>query len=157
VDEKIWSAEWGRQIFFSHGSEHSRGVCVRIRLNSLLCAEKVELDPNGRYIILRLKIGENFLNVVNLYATTDYREQTDLIDLLSRKIVSLTDISNLIIAGDRGRPAVERNTLQELANLFHERDQSHRYLLHDPSQKQNRHLRVHSFQVKIMTRLFLNK
>jgi len=114
VDEKIWLAEWSGQIFFSHGSEHSHGVCVLIRPNSLFCAEKVELDPNGRYIILRLKIGERFLNVVNLYATTDYREQTDLIDLLSTKVVSLTDISNLIIAGDRGRPAVERNKLQEL-------------------------------------------
>ena len=33
-DEKIWSAEWGGQIIFSHGSEHSRGVCMLLNVNS---------------------------------------------------------------------------------------------------------------------------
>ena len=88
LDEKIWSAEWDGQILFSHGSEHSCGVCVLMNLNSLFCAEKVDRDPNGRYIILRLRIGESSLNVVNLNAPTDYREQTDFIDLLRRKNLS---------------------------------------------------------------------
>ena len=28
-DEKVWAAEWGGQIFYSHGSEHSNGLCIR--------------------------------------------------------------------------------------------------------------------------------
>ena len=40
---------------------------------------------------LKIILRECFLNVVNLYAPTDYREQSDFIDLLSRKIISLTD------------------------------------------------------------------
>ena len=54
-DERIWLAEWGGQIFYSHGSEHSKGVCVLIKPNSPIQVEIVELDTNGRFIILRLK------------------------------------------------------------------------------------------------------
>ena len=77
-DEKVWAAEWSGQIFYSHGSDHSNGVCILIRLikpNSTLHADVVELDINGRFIILRLKTqGVASLNVVNVYAPTDNRE-----------------------------------------------------------------------------------
>ena len=100
-DERIWSAEWGGQIFYSHGSEHSKGVCVLIKPNSPIQVEIVELDTNGRFVILRLKTpGETNFNIVNIYAPTDYREQIDFIESLTKKIISLTDMSNLIIAGD---------------------------------------------------------
>ena len=29
-DEKIWTAEWGGKGFFSHGTEHSKGVTMLI-------------------------------------------------------------------------------------------------------------------------------
>ena len=71
-DEKIWAAEWGGQIFYSYGSNHSKGVCVLIKPNSPLHVEIVELDINGRFIILSLKTpGEINLNVVVVYAPTD--------------------------------------------------------------------------------------
>jgi len=82
-DERIWSAEWGGQIFYSHGSDHSKGVCVLIKRNSPIQVGIVELDMNGRYIILRRKTpGETSFNVVNIYAPTDYREQTNFIESL---------------------------------------------------------------------------
>jgi len=44
-------------------------VCVLIKPNSPLHVEIVELDVNGRFIILSLKTpGEINLNVVNVYA-----------------------------------------------------------------------------------------
>ena len=100
-DERIWSAEWGGQIFYSHGSDHSKGVCELIKPNSPIHVEIVELDTNGRFIILRLKTpSETSFNVVNIYAPTDYHEQIDFIKSFTKKIISLTDSSNLIIAGD---------------------------------------------------------
>ena len=99
-DEKIWSAEWGGQNFFSHGYDHSKGVCVLIKPNCVLSAEALELDSNGRFIILRLKTGENALYVIYVYAPTDKCEQIDFIDFLSKKVISLTDTSNLVIASD---------------------------------------------------------
>ena len=95
----MWAAEWGGQIFYSHGSNHSKGVCVLIKPNSPLHVEIVELDVNGRFIILCLKTpGEINLNVVTVYAPTDPREQIDFISSFSKKIMSNT--SSLIIAGD---------------------------------------------------------
>ena len=46
-DEKVWAAEWGAQIFYSHGSDHSNGVCILIKPNSTLHADIVELDSNA--------------------------------------------------------------------------------------------------------------
>ena len=72
-----------------------------LKPNSPLHVEIVELDVNGRFIILCLKTpGEINLNVVNVYAPTDPREQIDFINSFSKKIISLTNISSLIIAGD---------------------------------------------------------
>ena len=38
--------------------------------------------------------------MVNVYAPTDNREQIEFLDSFSKKIISLTDTSNLIMAGD---------------------------------------------------------
>ena len=92
-NEKIWSAEWGAHFFFLHGSDHSKGVCV-------LSAEALELDSNGRFLILRLKMGKSALYVINVYAPTGKRGQIDFMDFLRKKVISLTDTSNLVIAGD---------------------------------------------------------
>ena len=77
---------------------------------------------------------------------------SDFIDLLGRKIICLTDTSNLIIVGDwnttlsalTSKVASHGKTLQELSNLFYERDQSYRYLSYNSSQKQNLHLQVNA-------------
>jgi len=74
---------------------------VLIKPNSPIRVEIVELDMNGRYIMPRLKTpGETSFNVINIYAPTDYREQTNFIESLIKKVVSATDSSNLITAGD---------------------------------------------------------
>ena len=88
-DKKVWAAEWGGQIFYWHGSGHSKGVCILIRLikpNSTLHADVVELDTNGRFIILCLITqGEASLNVVNVYAPTDNREWSEFLDSFSKQ------------------------------------------------------------------------
>ena len=48
----------------------------------------VELETNGRFIILRLKTkGETSLNVVNIYAPADNREQSEFLDSLAKKYI----------------------------------------------------------------------
>lgn len=72
-----------------------------IKANSPIHVEIVELDTNGKFIILRLKTpGETSFKVVNIYAPTNYREQFDFIESFTKKIISLTDSPNLIVAGD---------------------------------------------------------
>ena len=40
-DEIIWRNEWGGKIFFSHGTKHSKGVCILI---NPLVQDKIDLD-----------------------------------------------------------------------------------------------------------------
>ena len=74
-DENIWSAEWGGQTLFAHGSEHSRGVCILLKSNAQLSLHIIYSDPNGRYIIAKLKVGDKELFVVNIYAPNQHNEK----------------------------------------------------------------------------------
>ena len=88
-DEKIWSAKWGGQIIFSHGSEHSRGVCMLLNVNSGLSFTTVHVDRDGRHLIAKINIGDEQLFVVNN---------------LGAHLISKTDITKTIIAGDWNGP-----------------------------------------------------
>jgi len=54
--ENVWRGEWERDIFYSHGSKHSRGVMTLIR--PTLKAENISItgDKNGRVLIVNLTI-----------------------------------------------------------------------------------------------------
>jgi len=71
-DEKIWSVEWGRKIFFCHGTAHSKGVSILLNPNSSFNFDIVQLDHQGRILISKLKIFEETFFIVNIYAPTDY-------------------------------------------------------------------------------------
>ena len=74
-DEKIWTAELGGKGFFSHGTEHSKGVTMLINPASKFQASIVEIDPHGRCLITKLQIEHTIFYVINVYAPNDYREQ----------------------------------------------------------------------------------
>ena len=46
-DEKIWTAEWGGNGFFSHGTEHSKGVTMLTNPASKSQVSIVEIDPQS--------------------------------------------------------------------------------------------------------------
>ena len=56
LDEKIWQAEWGGKVVFSHGSQHRRGVCMLLKPNSLLSLTNSRADSDGRYIIAEFAV-----------------------------------------------------------------------------------------------------
>ena len=55
-------------FFFSHGTEHARGICVTVNANSFLQVESVGIDQEGRFIIAKV---DEYHSVVNIYAPTD--------------------------------------------------------------------------------------
>ena len=51
--ENIWKSQWRGDIYFSHGSEHSRGVMILVK-EGFDCEFKVCCeDTQGRFIILK--------------------------------------------------------------------------------------------------------
>ena len=130
-DEKVWPAEWGGKIFFSHGSSHSRGVCILLNPHSTFHLRRVEADSEGRFLIVKVIIDEECFFVTNIYAPTDYRDQDCFIRLLSEQLISNTDTSKVVISGDwnttlnpidkrGGQPWKATNYRNSLINLMEE-------------------------------------
>ena len=130
-DEKVWSAEWGGKIFFSHGSSHSRVVCTLLNPNSLFNLRRIEADSEGRLLIVKVIIDEDCYFVSNIYAPTDYRNQDSFIRSLSEQIISYADTSKSVIAGDwnitlnpidkrGGQPWKATNYRNSIKNLMEE-------------------------------------
>lgn len=123
-DEKVWSADWGGKIFYSHGSTHSRGVCILLNPCSTFQLTSVQTDPHGRFLIVKITIGDECFFITNIYAPNDYRDQDGFIKTLTEQLVSKTDTSKVILSGDWNttlnridkrarRPAVESYKLQK--------------------------------------------
>ena len=87
-DEKIWTAEWGGKLFFSHGTEPSKGVTMLINPGSKFQVSILEIDPHGRYLITKLQVEHTIFYVINVYAPNDYREQERFVRILGEKLVS---------------------------------------------------------------------
>ena len=62
-DENIWSSEWGGVIFFSHGTTHSKGVCILMNPSFNFTFENSHKDPNGRIVSMEA----NFLYVISMF------------------------------------------------------------------------------------------
>ena len=99
-DEREWSSEWGGRIIFSHGTAHSKGVCILLNPNSIAQFCCVHSDAQGRLIIAKIKIEEEIFFVINIYAPSNYNDQENFVQTLSEQIISKTDTSRAVIAGD---------------------------------------------------------
>ena len=99
-DENIWRSEWGGDIFFSHGSLHSRGVCILLNPSLNCTFENIHKDQSGRIISINLNFNSNNFSLCNIYAPNDQRQQQEFIHNLSTYLMANTDIENLLIGGD---------------------------------------------------------
>ena len=77
TEEELWAKQWNGSIYFSHGSTNARGVCVLIRgtLGAKIIQvyrddndNKVQLDSQGRAIILEVEDKELQFTLCNIYA-----------------------------------------------------------------------------------------
>ena len=101
-DEKIWRGEWGGDIFFSHGSTHSKGVCILVNpsLSSSSSIENFSKDRDGRIVSINLIFKTANISLCNVYAPNDSQQQQTFLHILNEYLMSNTDTSNLIIGGD---------------------------------------------------------
>ena len=99
-DERIWQAEWGGAIFFSHGTEHARGVCILQKPNSYFGFKCLSADPGGRFVVSKIKTRDEELFLMSIYAPNELQQQLMFIKNLGRIVNSETDISRLVITGD---------------------------------------------------------
>ena len=66
--EIIWKKQWKGDMFFSHGSSHSKGVLVLLGDNLDFNLKSVKVDELGRYILLEATIQDSTFLLLNVYA-----------------------------------------------------------------------------------------
>jgi len=74
-DEIIWRNEWGGKIFFSHGTKHSKGVCILIHPS---VQDKIEYSFSNKFrriVLITIVINSLMLSLCNIYAPNNQGEQ----------------------------------------------------------------------------------
>ena len=96
----IWENEWdGKAFFKSHGTNHSKGVITLINPSLNFKVEKVILDKQGRFIILKLSLEENVVVLVNIYTPNDVVQQVAFFKNLNQQLGKFAQ-DTTVIGGD---------------------------------------------------------
>jgi exonuclease III len=90
-------------MYFSHGSNHSKGVFILIRDNLDFQLNSIKYDENGRYIFLQASVQDSSFLFVNIYAPNKENEQCiffqNLNNLLIEELSSNIE-PHIIVGGD---------------------------------------------------------
>ena len=54
----LWKTQWKGDLYFAHGSEHSRGVLILVKERLNFELKSCSLDKQGRYFILMGNVQE---------------------------------------------------------------------------------------------------
>ena len=87
-------------MYFSHGTSHSKGVCILI---NRAVKEKViftSSDAEGRIILINLTCNGLKLSFCNIYAPNDHTQQVRFIQELNCLLIYKSEITTLIVGGD---------------------------------------------------------
>lgn len=100
ADENVWKNEWGGKIFFSHGTNHSKGVCTLISPFVNCQMDYSYANTSGRIILVTIVLGTKKLSLCNIYAPNDQSNQLEFMQELNNCIIDKTELTTLIVGGD---------------------------------------------------------
>ena len=101
LEEEAWSEEWGGNAIWSLGTNFSKGVAVLFKPNLDLNYREIEIDQDGRFIILHCEIEDLNLVLVNIYSPNHALEREVFFKHLLTKIKQLKcENCELVIGGD---------------------------------------------------------
>ena len=100
--ENVWKKQWKGGMYFSHGSEHSRGVLVLIKNSLEFEIKSVWQDKEGRFIFLEALVQDQKFLLVIIYAPNKTSEQTLFFDKIRDELdnTDIDDDCRIIIGGD---------------------------------------------------------
>ena len=127
-----WENEWGGTIFSAHGSTAARGVMILFKRNLVdLQPEVITRDPEGRYIILKIRTidGTDCL-LVNIYGP-NRDDPSYFINLYDK--IKQTQIPTMLVGGDFNVPWVR--TLDTTAKI--DSHAKSRQILHSIAEEAN--------------------
>ena len=99
-DEIIWKNEWGGEIFFSHGTKHSKVVCILLHPTVQKKIDYSFSDKVGRIVLITCVLNSLKLSLVNIHAPNSQSEQLEFLQNLNNCLIDKSEISTLIVGGD---------------------------------------------------------
>ena len=63
-----WKFQWSGDLYYSHRSNHSKGVLVLIRETLQLELKSVKKDSHGRFVIVEALVQDSPVLLINIYA-----------------------------------------------------------------------------------------
>ena len=104
--EDTWRAQWQGKFYFSHGSNHIRGVLILARSDLDLRVKSIKADDDGRFIIMEAEIQDSSFLLVNVYAPNKTPHQCNFYDKLNKYIEEYVANKKLrlIVGGDFNVP-----------------------------------------------------
>ena len=99
-DENIWKKEWGGELFFSHGTKHSKGVCILINPTMQLQVDSRYSNNSGRIVLITTSLNGQKVTLCNIYAPNDQANQLQFLQELNNCIIDKTELTSLIVGGD---------------------------------------------------------
>ena len=126
----VWKSEWGGKIYFSHGTNHSRGVMTLFNPKLDVLVDNIETDKKGRYLLLQATIHDSAFQLYNIYSPNKNSDQkmffANFIDVIRKRsdnsLIIGGDFNCALISRDKiGGAAVERksNVISEITKLCH--------------------------------------
>ena len=100
--ENEWKKQWKGITFFSHGTNHSRGVLILAKVQLDFKLQSLKVDLQGRYVLLEAFIVESPFALLNIYAPNKCAEQCDFFNKISEELKSSLTLvdSSFVIGGD---------------------------------------------------------
>ena len=100
--EVSWNRDWPGKITYSHGTSNSRGCMMMFRDTLDIEIQHYELDPNGRYMLVKCLIQDDNFTLLNVYLPNTETEQIEVLENISNLLIrqNITITSNLICGGD---------------------------------------------------------
>ena len=100
--ENMWKKQWKGKMFFSHGTNHSRGVLILVKDRLDFKLQSVKVDSEGRYILLEALIQDSPFVLLNIYAPNTSTEQCEFFEKIAEELKSSVTLSNssLLVGGD---------------------------------------------------------
>ena len=96
----IWKSEWGGEIFFSHGTKHSKGVCILIHPTMQSKIDCIFNSNTGRMVLIAMEFNSLKLSLCNVYAPNNQSEQLNFQQELNNVLMDKSELSTLIVGGD---------------------------------------------------------
>ena len=89
-------------MFFSHGTNHSRGVLILVKDGLDFKLQSVKSDSDGRYIRLEALIQDSPFVLLNIYAPNKSTEQCDFFNKIAKELKSWLTFSDFspVVGGD---------------------------------------------------------